>query len=59
MNAAPPPIPSFIPDTAPFSPEQRAWLNGFFAGLVVHRERIWASHMAVPLSVRSITGDLS
>ena len=22
-----------IPDTAPFSPEQRAWLNGFFAGL--------------------------
>ena len=23
----------FIPDTAPFSPEQRAWLNGFFAGM--------------------------
>jgi sulfite reductase (NADPH) flavoprotein alpha-component len=23
-----------IPDTAPFSDEQRAWLNGFFAGLV-------------------------
>ncbi len=23
----------FIPDSAPFSPEQRAWLNGFFAGL--------------------------
>ncbi|MES2694522.1 MAG: sulfite reductase subunit alpha [Verrucomicrobiota bacterium] len=23
----------FIPDTAPFSTEQRAWLNGFFAGL--------------------------
>jgi sulfite reductase (NADPH) flavoprotein alpha-component len=22
-----------IPDTAPFSPEQRAWLNGFFAGI--------------------------
>lgn len=22
-----------IPETAPFSPEQRAWLNGFFAGL--------------------------
>jgi sulfite reductase (NADPH) flavoprotein alpha-component len=34
MNAAPPPIPSLIPETAPFSPEQRAWLNGFFAGLV-------------------------
>ena len=23
-----------IPDSAPFSPEQRAWLNGFFAGLL-------------------------
>src|SRR5215211_5473575 len=30
----PPPFPALIPDTAPFSPEQRAWLNGFFAGLV-------------------------
>jgi sulfite reductase (NADPH) flavoprotein alpha-component len=29
-----PPIPSLVPETAPFSPEQRAWLNGFFAGLV-------------------------
>jgi sulfite reductase (NADPH) flavoprotein alpha-component len=25
---------SFIPDTAPFSVEQRAWLNGFFSGLM-------------------------
>jgi len=33
MNATPP-IPTLIPETAPFSPEQRAWLNGFFAGLV-------------------------
>ena len=23
-----------LPDTAPFTPEQRAWLNGFFAGLL-------------------------
>ena len=23
----------FIPDTAPFSAEQRAWLNGFFGSL--------------------------
>jgi sulfite reductase (NADPH) flavoprotein alpha-component len=30
----PPPLPSLVPDTAPFSDEQRAWLNGFFAGLV-------------------------
>ena len=29
-----PPIPSLVPDTAPFSDEQRAWLNGFFAGFV-------------------------
>jgi sulfite reductase (NADPH) flavoprotein alpha-component len=28
----PPPIANLIPVTAPFSPEQRAWLNGFFAG---------------------------
>jgi sulfite reductase (NADPH) flavoprotein alpha-component len=33
-HSVPPPIPSLVPDTAPFSPEQRAWLNGFFAGLV-------------------------
>ena len=25
----PPPIPSLIPETAPFSEEQRVWLNGF------------------------------
>jgi sulfite reductase (NADPH) flavoprotein alpha-component len=34
MNASPPPAALLIPETAPFSPEQRAWLNGFFAGLV-------------------------
>ena len=34
MNAPPPPTVNLIPETAPFSPEQRAWLNGFFAGLV-------------------------
>src|SRR5271155_4039869 len=35
MNAftpATPPIP-LIPENAPFSPPQRAWLNGFLAGL--------------------------
>jgi len=26
-------VPPYIPETAPFSPEQRAWLNGFMAGL--------------------------
>jgi sulfite reductase (NADPH) flavoprotein alpha-component len=36
MNAlAPPPtFASFIPENAPFSAEQRAWLNGFFAGVL-------------------------
>lgn len=30
-----PPVPAvpFLPDTAPFTAEQRAWLNGFFAGI--------------------------
>ena len=32
MNAIAPPVP-IIPDSAPFSPPQRAWLNGFLAGL--------------------------
>jgi sulfite reductase (NADPH) flavoprotein alpha-component len=27
------PIPSFIPESAPFTPEQRLWLNGLFAGV--------------------------
>ncbi len=26
--------PSLLPESAPFTPEQRAWLNGFFAGLI-------------------------
>ena len=28
-----PPIPSLIPESTPFTPEQRTWLNGLFAGL--------------------------
>jgi sulfite reductase (NADPH) flavoprotein alpha-component len=35
MNFAPPPQPpSLLPESAPFTPEQRAWLNGFFAGMI-------------------------
>ena len=30
----PSPFPSLIPESAPFSEDQRAWLNGFFAGLI-------------------------
>ena len=34
MSMSPrPPIPSFIPESAPFTPEQRTWLNGLFAGV--------------------------
>jgi sulfite reductase (NADPH) flavoprotein alpha-component len=34
MKNAPPPIVNLLPENAPFTPEQRNWLNGFFAGLV-------------------------
>jgi sulfite reductase (NADPH) flavoprotein alpha-component len=35
MSMAPrPPIPDLIPESAPFTVEQRTWLNGFFAGLL-------------------------
>jgi sulfite reductase (NADPH) flavoprotein alpha-component len=30
----PPPIPKLIPESAPFTAEQRTWLNGFFAGFL-------------------------
>ena len=39
-----PPTPSFIPESAPFSVEQRTWLNGLFAGLFGLEEGV------VPLS---------
>jgi len=29
-----PPLKTIVPENAPFSPEQRTWLNGFFAGLL-------------------------
>jgi sulfite reductase (NADPH) flavoprotein alpha-component len=31
MSSTPVPV---LPDSAPFSPAQRAWLNGFFAGMI-------------------------
>jgi sulfite reductase (NADPH) flavoprotein alpha-component len=33
-QTTPPPLPTLIPETAPFSPEQRTWLNGFLTGLL-------------------------
>jgi sulfite reductase (NADPH) flavoprotein alpha-component len=41
MSIAPcPPIPSLIPESAPFTPEQRTWLNGFFAGMISLEESV-------------------
>lgn len=34
FQQVPPNIAPLIPDNAPFSPDQRSWLNGFFAGLL-------------------------
>jgi sulfite reductase (NADPH) flavoprotein alpha-component len=41
MSISPrPPVPSFIPESAPFTPEQRTWLNGLFAGVFGLQESI-------------------
>jgi sulfite reductase (NADPH) flavoprotein alpha-component len=55
---APPPAMDIIPETAPFSAEQRSWLNGFFAGLIS------LDNVVAPLSavqgaevMKGITGD--
>ena len=33
QNASPPML-NLVPESAPFSEEQRAWLNGFLAGFI-------------------------
>ena len=40
----------FIPDTAPFTPEQRAWLNGFFAGVFSRGEAAAVSNLKSEIS---------
>ena len=40
--------PPSLPDTAPFSPAQRAWLNGFIAGLMTSGEGDTATEVAMP-----------
>ncbi len=49
---------SFLPETAPFNEEQRAWLNGFFAGLMgVQSEGSAAQALAAAgFSSEAITG---
>ncbi len=39
----------FIPDNAPFSPEQRAWLNGFLAGLFSRAPQVAPASAVEPL----------
>ena len=34
IQSPPPSSTTLIPENAPFSTEQRAWLNGFFAGML-------------------------
>jgi sulfite reductase (NADPH) flavoprotein alpha-component len=46
ISVSPPPMIPLLPDTAPFSAEQRAWLNGFFAGLMAPAD---IAGMAAPL----------
>ena len=41
-----PPLSPILPDSAPFSPEQRAWLNGFLAG--VFNEQLAATQVRNP-----------
>ena len=35
-----PPIPSLIPEGAPFTVEQRTWLDGLFAGIISLEESV-------------------
>ncbi|MCF3649499.1 sulfite reductase subunit alpha [Synoicihabitans lomoniglobus] len=39
----------FVPDSAPFSPDQRAWLNGFFAGMFSRAPAGAPAPVAAPL----------
>ena len=59
MSMSPrPPIPSFIPESAPFTVEQRTWLNGLFAGLFGlqgrHAEPLWAAAAVVLATLVSL-----
>ncbi len=47
------PVP-LIPDTAPFSPEQRAWLNGFLAGVFSRGAQIPDPNSQAPSSAAAL-----
>jgi len=51
---------AMIPDSAPFSPEQRAWLNGFFAGLLSLDRKAGAAALDGPMpdaAAKAVTGE--
>src|SRR5579862_7113787 len=48
---AAPPVVALLPADAPFAPDQRAWLNGFFAGLLTQLAARSAAATAPKLSV--------
>ena len=58
LQPAPKPVP-LIPENAPFSADQRAWLNGFFAGLLSLDHQPGAVALtAVPgVAVNALKGD--
>ena len=45
------PFPSLIPESAPFTAEQRVWLDGLFAGLLS------LEHGVTPLSLAATSGN--
>ncbi|MEQ1716549.1 MAG: (Fe-S)-binding protein, partial [Hyphomicrobium sp.] len=55
---APKPMP-LIPETAPFSLEQRSWLNGFFAGLlsIDHQPGISAVNGVPGIAAKALRND--
>ncbi|MCG8653333.1 MAG: sulfite reductase subunit alpha, partial [Pirellulales bacterium] len=46
---------SFIPESAPFSEEQRAWLNGFFSGLMGIRSPLGPSETLAAAGIAGTT----
>src|SRR5262245_39002790 len=52
MNSpARPPLSSIVPENAPFTAEQRLWLNGFFAGVLDSDAAVLSSQQASALGV--------
>src|SRR5262245_25934634 len=48
----PPSLQDLVPASAPFSPEQRVWLNGFFAGLLSVEAELAAASLDVAAPAR-------